>query len=688
MNVLAHNILAMNANRMLGTTTNKSAKSTEKLSSGYRINRAADDAAGLSISEKMRRQIKGLDRGSTNAEDGISAVQTAEGALGEVHSMIQRLNELATQAANGTNSVSDRQSIQDEISQLSTEIDRVAETTKFNETYLLKGSKGNHLEHVKAHDAGLNGVLVSHGTSATFTVSLQMGQSVMIGGVNYNIVEGIDDEEFPYVPDNLYSGGAPSSRAVLGIGSSGTYIDNNGNIGIVTYFPPNGSSYPTSAGHYACDSVDIIRNNIDALVDGRNSMSSAQSVIWESSLSGITNVGAAVSWSQIDVLTGVVTDEMIQREWANTHTGDTVTINGTSYELIKNKEHLDHNGNTKYHDIFIDNSGNEFTVEEIKSRIQDGDRVRILTNKEAITNNNRGAGTYTTLTHGTAYSVYGDPNSTPPGLGTISNFALSNVGAINTKIGDFWNAYYNYEEADGVHIAREYNRSNNISILEALSKMQTELTQANIIGTSNNKQSKCISLVFSEDVIGGTITTELLGNNHSQVPTSFYAIRANWSIHGMGHGMTDYTFTISLGQAVVSNSLSFDIHAGSEADMNNKVGITIDAMTTANLGIKGLNVVDDSGMAATYAIDAIADALAHVSEQRSYLGAIQNRLEHTISNLDNVVENTTNAESRIRDTDMAEQMVEHSKNNILAQAGQSMLSQAQQSNQGVLSLLG
>jgi flagellin len=126
---------------MLGVTTSSQAKSTEKLSSGYKINRAADDAAGLSISEKMRKQIRGLTQASTNAQDGISAVQTAEGALNEVHDMLQRMNELATKAANGTMSSSDKADVQNEIKQLSTEIDRVATTTKFNETYLLNGSK-------------------------------------------------------------------------------------------------------------------------------------------------------------------------------------------------------------------------------------------------------------------------------------------------------------------------------------------------------------------------------------------------------------------------------------------------------------------------------------------------------------------------------------------------------------------
>ena len=141
--VVQHNLRAMNSNRQLGLTTNAQAKSTEKLSSGYRVNRAADDAAGLAISEKMRRQVKGLTQASRNAQDGISAVQTAEGALTEVHDMLQRMNVLANQAANGTNTTEDRGYLDKEFQQLKTEIDRVADTTTFNEKNLLKGSFKN-----------------------------------------------------------------------------------------------------------------------------------------------------------------------------------------------------------------------------------------------------------------------------------------------------------------------------------------------------------------------------------------------------------------------------------------------------------------------------------------------------------------------------------------------------------------
>ena len=148
------------------------------------------------------------------------------------------------------------------------------------------------------------------------------------------------------------------------------------------------------------------------------------------------------------------------------------------------------------------------------------------------------------------------------------------------------------------------------------------------------------------------------------------------------------SYIIEKGQVNVKEDLNFSLHVGADADMTNKIGVGIKALDTAGLGIRGLNVKDTSGAAATYAIDSIADAIATVSSQRSLLGAVQNRLEHTINNLDNIVENTTSAESQIRDTDMATEMVRYSNANILSQAGQSMLSQSNQANQGVLSLLG
>ena len=155
--VVQHNLQAANTNRQLGITTSAQAKSTEKLSSGYKINRAADDAAGLSISEKMRSQIRGLNKASSNAQDGVSLVQTAEGALNETHSILQRMNELATQAANGTNTTVDRSAIKAELDQLTSEIDRIQSTTQFNTMNLLDGTFSGTTNKMKLQVGALSG---------------------------------------------------------------------------------------------------------------------------------------------------------------------------------------------------------------------------------------------------------------------------------------------------------------------------------------------------------------------------------------------------------------------------------------------------------------------------------------------------------------------------------------------------
>ena len=494
--VVQHNMQAANANRMLNVTTSAQSKSTEKLSSGYRINRAADDAAGLTISEKMRKQIRGLDQASTNAEDGVSSVQTAEGALTEVHSMLQRMNELATQAANGTNSKdSDRQAIQDEIDQLTTEIDRVSETTKFNETYLLKGEAGTKTINMKAHDAGLKGTLTDNGDgTATFKMdALNAGDKVSIGGKNYTI--GSTDAE------------------------------------VETWFTDNAAEVKASDG-------------------GK------------------------------------------------------ITINGTEYKYVA------------------------ATAKDDK--------------------NNTGA-----ITAG----FYAKNPTVPAGKDNATTPDFADIDALKAAV------------KKG---ATAQNGAKSITGMNDVDTNGISDTDATVISKTKAYQLASKELLTANQ-IGDTVGNATVGKDKNY--TSFDGTDG------------DGTFYIKTGQAKVANSLSFSLHVGADADMTNKIQVNIDAMDSASLGIKGLNVKDDSGNAATYAVDAISDAISKVSSQRSSLGAVQNRLEHTINNLDNVVENTTTAESRIRDTDMAEEMVNYSKNNILAQAGQSMLAQANQSNQGVLSLL-
>ena len=477
--VVQHNLTAMNSNRMLGINQGTLSKSAEKLSSGYKVNRAADDAAGLSISEKMRKQIRGLTQASLNAEDGISSVQTAEGALTEVHDMLQRMNELAVKAANGTMSLSDRQTVQDEVDQLLTEIDRVSETTKFNETYLLKGDKDYVTKYASAKDAGLEGQMTEGATSATFVMNkLKLGDTIKIGGTQYTI-------------------GTTEASDVIG------------------------------------------------------SVSVAQA-------------------------------------------GELVTVDGIQYTVAADAS-----------EVNVDK--NVLQIASITAKITQGS---------------------TAIYNGKTYRVMKD-----------------NVDATKKKGTD----------PDGVDDVD----ATIITTTAAYKKIQQALTSANSIGTDT--------------------TTSYLDKQMTTVGNVAGADNAS---------LSTVSFSITKGTYQQKEALNFSLHVGADADMTNKISVKIDTMSTSGLGIRGLNVKDDSGASATYAIDAIAEAVAKVSAQRSLLGAVQNRLEHTINNLDNVVENTTAAESQIRDTDMATEMVKYSNNNILAQAGQSMLTQSNQANQGVLSLLG
>ena len=599
--VVQHNMQALNANRMLGVTTGLQAKSTEKLSSGYKINRAADDAAGLSISEKMRKQIKGLDQASTNAQDGISAVQTAEGALTEVHSMLQRMNELAVQASNGTNSESDRQSIQDEIDQLTTEIDRVAETTKFNETYLLKGNGKNTTVKIDAKDAGIAGALTGVGTgNATFKMDeLKTGEQIVIGSKGYTIGSTVDE--------------------VKGAIDAATVKDGDK----VTI---NGTAYTVTSGEEDTTENLLTKENIKKLISDGDKVT----------------IGSNKYVAMVDG-TGVKAEEVL--EAAELDADYKVTVSGGtlgSKEVTITTASLSAAATDK---VIID--GKEYTVTSAATAGTGEITVADAAGFEAI--DKGGAGAYATTTalvsnlldDGYTVSVKDDAGATVTFTdGAGKEYASVTIGTTilsNDMVGD--------------------NDASVITADKAYELIAKELEAAGSIGADPGKEATITKVGADKD--------ELFAKADGKV-----------------------TFEIKEGEVDTKQGLQFTLHVGADADENNKIALTIDAMDSTSLGISGLNLVDNTGAKATYAIDSIADAVAKVSAQRSALGAIQNRLEHTIANLDNVVENTTSAESSIRDTDMAAEMVNYSKNNILAQAGQAMLAQANTSTQGVLSLLG
>ena len=623
--VVQHNLTAMNSNRMLGLTTASQAKSTEKLSSGYKINRAADDAAGLTISEKMRKQIKGLDRASTNAEDGVSAVQTAEGALTEVHSMLQRMNELAVQASNGTNSESDRSAIQDEIDQLTTEIDRVAETTKFNETYLLKGNTAGTSSdvNVAAHDAGLAGKLTANGDgTSTFRLdkALENGSKVTIAGKEYTIGQGKSKDNYDSVA-NVGNKVLSAGDSVTVGTTTKTLTDNVSIASATTGTYANGDTVTTQDGKtytYDAASSKWQLDGADADADGKAALTAAGNTITIAATNTLHTIVAALDKGEVSSF-GLADTKASTVAGATSDGNTAITIAaGTSSVKVGGKEIAAVDAN--------------FTADSF-SNIKEG-IMGSAAGKTVTISDIKGANTAT-------YTIVENSEDEDAEANKLTR------ENIISKIKEGDQVTYT-DKADATQKATAAGvdpvKENTITADAAYKLMAEELTKASSIGTDDGKGAKVVD---------------------------------------KGNGV----FEIQQGKAEVKDALSFNLHVGADADMTNKINVDIDSMSAAGLGIKGLNVKDDTGIAATYAIDAIADAVAKVSSQRSALGAVQNRLEHTIANVDNVVENTTSAESRIRDTDMAETMVEYSKNNILAQAGQSMLAQANQANQGVLSLL-
>ena len=490
--VVQHNLTAMNSNRMLGINTKTQAKSTEKLSSGYKINRAADDAAGLSISEKMRKQIRGLTQASSNAQDGISTVQTAEGALGEVQDMLQRMNELAVKSANGTQSENDRSYIQNEIDQLTTEIDRVAETTKFNETYLLKGDRFATKEYSYAYAQ----YTADQAATVTMPTNADATAKVKIGGVD---------------------------------------------------FDANASSADQNAV------ANAIKN------------------------SGLT-VKVTKHW---DAAAAKATDNTFS-----------VSLNGDAA--------------SKYKVAAVKGDPTKFDI-----TTSDGTKVATVTVTDDGSEKAQNAGEDGT---------------------TVSSAAINATAVTGaTKNGE---------------AAKYYDKDGNGIAANALNS-------------------------YFQTAADGTITAK------GDAPTVYDAV-------GLATTLDPAQVTSTQD---ITGALKLSLHVGADATVNNQITLSIDSMSAKGLGVNGLKVDGANDKNALSAIETIKEAIQKVSTQRSTLGAVQNRLEHTINNLDNVVENTTSAESQIRDTDMATEMVRYSNNNILSQAGQAMLAQANQSNQGVLSLL-
>ena len=884
----------MNANRMLGVTTTQAGKSTEKLSSGYRINRAADDAAGLAISEKMRKQIRGLDQASQNSEDGISCVQTAEGALAEVQDMLQRMNELCVQAANGTNSKSDRQYIQDEIDQLVSEIDRVAETTKFNETYLLKGDENKVKKNVyitnysttftpndvnnadenkialdnKVNYIGNNNIIMVDKGILTANSNTKMasnvirkcdditpfmekaskiidkfdvqylkdesisfatttggqavtnwykagettptslsdiisnltfdGTDILAGGVTYyKVPESNPGDQatdgalvlndcFDFKSNRIYSDADVADGHIINevdminyfekdgkVKQEFYYVDDNGDVQTVTANTsladlattfPDISKYIkiTPEGSikvmYSSDETSKIVASADAVphVDWYAKGSSvpatdeqiAKDLVWDEARSSVTfkagviyytdPASAAPFGNQQNKVAGTEPNNYFKNQTNRFYDANGNIVQESDLEATGSNAYFNEDGSRTTKPLYKVTSDGRMELvgdEQVNNYVNvyiPGDKVP----NADVADNRVGADLSDNYVAFMISELNANIDTGSDGLisGRVG-YDLSTNGLddkvranqdlfiFDTKNDTVFHLEAGVEMADYINDDNTMNeRYRLIDILD--SNVETDYFKTGtsdrikkqVLGGNNfkwgdnyieaaksmqklyNSNGQEISGValnkyFDENgnYMGGLYTTdqaraidEVFANDESDAFMNISSI--------LGHPATTIDQYISQAAYLTSSGLDFQLQAGADADRENKVHISIDTLTATGLGIDKLaswniGIVDETGNNATDAIDVVAEALQKVSRQRSNLGAIQNRLEHTIKNLDNVVENTTAAESQIRDTDMAEEMVRHSNINILQQAGQSMLAQANQSNQGVLSLL-
>lgn len=626
--IISHNISAMNSNRQARMVGRALSKSSEKLSSGYRINRAADDAAGLSISEKMRKQIRGLTQGVLNAEDGISLCQVADGALSEVHDMLQRLNELAVKAANGTNSESDRRNINDEVSQLLTEIDRIGDTTKFNEAYIFKGIERQITEETQIiYSGGTGGAAPKPQIVPTPTFDqMDMDCELTAGpfgrydrGNTLKLAAKSTKAETPYTWNLIYGSGNTSYPKLMGE---------------YTFNTPAGTA---STHAFTMDLREVTPTSYSAsVVNGEN------------------------TWAR----TFEYTDEpnKVRLQMTQTVTMHEKKGNESQYYTI----HYEVKNTSSSCSIKYDLVHHEDTAYNNNDRVEsyylsDGKRV----NKSSM---------YTTTT---SYSSINNPNvyvtTSLPGNFSIINeqAALSFSESIVLDGGD------GAKQADTLIVGQYYS----VGQL----KQYTTASMSAVLGQTTTNMDLGFSLVWSD---------ESLAANGGKQTYSFRQGIVNVDEDKNIPPTIIKVPTVDITPPIESRSILIrkDIMGGmrqlwiqSGCDVGDGLICRVEAMNTGVLDIKDISVFTESQ--ADDAITRISGAIAHLSKQRSRYGAYQNRLEHTIANEDSIVENTTAAESQIRDTDMAKEIVFFTNQNILRQAGSAMLAQANQINNGVLSLL-
>ena len=684
---IQHNIMAMNAYRNYNTNNNALSKNLEKLSSGYAINRAGDDAAGLAISEKMRAQITGLSTAQDNAQSGINLVQTTEGALTEVHDMLNRMYELANQSANGTYDEIDREQLNKEVDALKEEINRIADSTNFNGIQVLDGSlglntdafdmasiaaqkAGNVRDDVVSDDMapagtnkGTDTILHEAGVDATegsFTIDLSQLELKADGANKAKVKVKISGFEFEVeAADNNSDLTADDIAKALNnkeliVKADGTLVKGDGYTGqngdLVYTATDNGDGTVTfKTTHYYKGTTKT------ALTDGKledgvaddaatyqNWKVEVSKVTGNNDLTGAENIGTTNITTAKKPDKAVFGNAFLKIDLEKLTDGMTITIAGEDKTIgLKDGNSAD-----------IDLSDLDLTVA--------GDQSEALNRITAAFANNQNVSVGHDSNGNLTIAEKVDPATGESKASEDIQKAMSTLDGFKSLV-NFTSAAKNV----GTEISAKPASIKDGDVLTIDGKKYTFTTD------TTKTDAGYIQM--------GTAGADAMKNLEAALKGDGYTTELN------GDKLTVYAKTSDAEAPVVlGNGLTLQI--GDTSDSFNKLSVLVQDMHANSLGISEIDISSQDG--AAKATDLIKAAINTVSDVRGTLGATQNRLEHTINSLSVTEENITSSESSIRDTDVAEEMMAYTKNNILIQSAQAMLAQANQVPQGVLQLLG
>ncbi|MEH2939187.1 flagellin N-terminal helical domain-containing protein [Lawsonibacter sp. JLR.KK007] len=708
---IQHNIAAMNAYRNYNLNTSAVTKNLEKLSSGYKINRAGDDAAGLAISEKMRAQISGLEAASKNVKDGISLVKTAEGAMQEVQDMLNRMVTLATQSANGTyDNETDRAALQQEVDQLNSEIDRIADSANFNGIKLLDGSLDANGRRAVTETvfAGMkignnvNGTAIGDATKNDSTNKIGGDNDkggILLTGAYSAATTGKpheSDDSVRYHKDAATAGKTSFTVDLDGLGydaAAGTSVK-----GLQFALQGGDAKAMGTGNHLSLDKAGAAGKELtyDIVADGSGKVTSE--AIASAIMEKIANNGGKV-YIQTGTLKGdgtagtpawveyTVTQDGDKLKFEMTDDGYATACNAAQTATAANPATNENyfQGNFNFSLAYKQGTGgaNLDAADADNAKLQAAFSSAIndkLVGNAATCEINEGTTPMDTI-YAQAYIRFNTDNAASAnGVNKTTDYIADGKGF---KLGDEYyifagsDATYNTEYADNVKVVDIRDLTNLTDAKKGTQEFQDDLRKALDRLSVAAKDNEMFDVQVEER---GTM---LVINERTTYEGDANLTETDW---GLENQIQVFDSATSKTEVLKEAGKALTLQIGDTSEEFNQLKVNIGDVHAEALGVSGLSIADQES--AGNAINTIRSAINQVSSIRGTLGATQNRLEHTSNNLSVMTENIQDAESTIRDTDIAEEMMSYTKNNILVQSAQAMLAQANQIPQGVLQLLG